>query len=198
MKYTSCLTIKSFRKLELDLFIKFFLNLKRNFINNIFLNFLLIKRSIIFKFNLNSIDYIDIIKKNHTNILCKIILNKYYFTYDNNINYLSILYKIFKNKYNYLHINNFFIDYLIINNIFNFLKLIINNSFSSMPTKRKHITLLRSPHSDKKSREQFVINTYKKYMNDYLCLSNLFLDSNSISLPQTCLISFKHFETLNN
>jgi len=35
----------------------------------------------------------------------------------------------------------------------------------SLPTKRSHITVLRSPHIDKKSREQFEVRTHKRLID---------------------------------
>jgi len=42
-----------------------------------------------------------------------------------------------------------------------FLKLGINSSVFSFPNKRKVITLLKSPHVNKKAKEQFEINYFK-------------------------------------
>jgi ribosomal protein S10 len=36
--------------------------------------------------------------------------------------------------------------------------------FTNLPTKRKIITLLKSPHVNKSAREQFQIKTYKTYI----------------------------------
>ena len=38
-----------------------------------------------------------------------------------------------------------------------------------LPTNKKKITVLRSPHIDKKSREQFEINTHNRVMDILLC-----------------------------
>jgi small subunit ribosomal protein S10 len=39
-------------------------------------------------------------------------------------------------------------------------RIVLSSSF--LPSKKKQFTVLRSPHIDKKSREQFEIRTYKK------------------------------------
>lgn len=39
-------------------------------------------------------------------------------------------------------------------------------NLASLPTVRKHFTVLRSPHTDKKSREQFVFSYYNKLLSD--------------------------------
>lgn len=56
------------------------------------------------------------------------------------------------------NILNIYVKYL-----FNLFKnLQIEYSFISLPTKKKRITLLKSPHVYKKAREQFQLNLYKK------------------------------------
>lgn len=42
-------------------------------------------------------------------------------------------------------------------------KLLIKYRVSNIPTKKKRITLLKSPHVNKKSREQFQHNRYKVF-----------------------------------
>lgn len=44
--------------------------------------------------------------------------------------------------------------------------------FVSLPTKIERFTVLRSPHVDKKSREQFEIKTYKKSLNVFFTFSS--------------------------
>lgn len=42
-----------------------------------------------------------------------------------------------------------------------------NSGFASCPTKKKRFTVLRAPHVDKKSREQFEKKEYSKYISIY-------------------------------
>jgi ribosomal protein S10 len=47
-------------------------------------------------------------------------------------------------------------------------------NFVSLPTKIERFTVLRSPHVDKKSREQFELRKYTKILNLYFDFSNNF------------------------
>ena len=44
-------------------------------------------------------------------------------------------------------------------------KLRVSLTFSSMPKKLKRITLLKSPHVNKKAREQFQVTSYKAFFS---------------------------------
>jgi small subunit ribosomal protein S10 len=50
----------------------------------------------------------------------------------------------------------------------------VTSGFVSLPTKTQRFTVLRSPHVDKKSREQFEIKTHIKTLNLFLNLRNNF------------------------
>jgi ribosomal protein S10 len=49
-----------------------------------------------------------------------------------------------------------------------------NINFVSLPTKVERFTVLRSPHVDKKSREQFELRKHSKILNIYFDFSNNF------------------------
>ena len=93
-------------------------------------------------------------------------LNKMYFLYYNMFEHS--FYIEYYTDINVLHINYFFFLYkmyifilymwLYSLKFLNFYSI----STSSLPTKRKLLTVLRSPHKDKKSREQFKISKLKK------------------------------------
>ncbi len=60
-----------------------------------------------------------------------------------------------------------------------------NKIFIIIKKKKKNYTLLRSPHVNKKSREQFIFQKYK--INCYICDLNLYKLLNF-------LVIFKHFK----
>jgi small subunit ribosomal protein S10 len=45
----------------------------------------------------------------------------------------------------------------------NYLQTLYKGIISPLPTKKKYITVLRSPHVDKKSREQFELSTHSVF-----------------------------------
>ncbi len=69
--------------------------------------------------------------------------------------------------------NNFFLIYyhMLFSKLFFFMFKSVNLSYFSLPIKRNKITILRSPHIDKKSREQFELK------HSYLVLNELSLFS---------------------
>ena len=64
-----------------------------------------------------------------------------------------------------------------------FTKLNIYYSHFTLPIKRKKITLLRSPHVYKKSREQFELKKYKHLIHIYSNCPNSFLKFLIINKP---------------
>jgi small subunit ribosomal protein S10 len=50
---------------------------------------------------------------------------------------------------------------------------IVNHNFVSLPTTIEKFTVLRSPHVDKKSREQFEIRTYSKSLTLFFFSKNM-------------------------
>lgn len=161
-------------------------------------------------FSLLKINIIDFYKKN---ILCLCLgstNNIYLFTYYKaNINLYQIynvefnkIIKINNNAYFlFKDLNNFillyrdyvFILYLWLYSIklLNFYKL----NISSIPSKKSLYTVLRSPHKDKKSREQFKISKIKKsfFYPSFLNCNNNLLFKNFVN--ETILI--KHIITIN-
>jgi hypothetical protein len=110
--------------------------------------------------------------------LKKNYLNKYKYICTKNIfikNYISFLSLfLYKNKlfnlnfffYLLLHYYIFMLIYLIVIK-FNYVFLW---NISKLPTKSYKFTILRSPHIDKRSREQFEITTHKSIINGYSIL----------------------------
>ena len=78
-----------------------------------------------------------------------------------NLNSINILY--YYNYFFYLYKTFIFINYIWLYSI-KFLNF-YNLNISSLPTKKKIFTVLRSPHKDKKAREKFKINKIKKIIS---------------------------------
>jgi hypothetical protein len=70
---------------------------------------------------------------------------------------------------------NYLANYSFIIFLSNFLVGLSGSSPVSLPTTNKHFTVLKSPHTDKKSREQFVLSNYTKAMTDLLSFSSYFV-----------------------
>ncbi|MGX7576415.1 30S ribosomal protein S10 [Candidatus Vidania fulgoroideorum] len=79
--------------------------------------------------------------------------------------------------------------------IINFLSYLKKNFISykgpfSLPLKIKKFDILRSPHKDKDSRDQFEIRTYKKIIYIYYCNNNIFNKIMSLSIPSCIKVIF--------
>lgn len=112
-------------------------------------------------------------------------LNKYSYYYIKNINlinyvpfslFFSILYK--KKLFNF----NFFFQLLLNYYLFTLISFIIIKfnyistwNISRLPIKSYKFTILRSPHIDKRSREQFEIVTHKSVINGYGILEHEYI-----------------------
>jgi Ribosomal protein S10p/S20e len=152
----------SFRKYSFNRYILLLIRTYKLFSNQLFLSMNSVKYNTLLhiiyikQFIYTNINFI-------TSISClRLLLDLSYF--NNNTNLLNI-------DINYS--NTFFLPYSVsiyyelINMIYNlfFIFIITTNftfSLSSLPNTRKLFTLLRSPHTDKKSREQFTITTHSK------------------------------------
>lgn len=122
------------------------------------LKFILLKK-ILFYLLLNNIKFYIFLLYNIKNL----ILIKFF----KNFNFIFFKNKLLKASYNlFLKINNF-----------NFVKIFIfyNNNFIfsnfCLPKKYSLFTLLKSPHTDKRSREQFHLISYKSTLKYPLFLS---------------------------
>ncbi len=60
-----------------------------------------------------------------------------------------------------------------------------------LPTKRKIFTVLRSPHVNKKSREQFVLNTHKRVLDIYSTSSKTIDALMKLELPSGIEVEIK-------
>ena len=65
----------------------------------------------------------------------------------------------------------------------------LNVTVSALPTKNKFFTILKSPHVNKKSREQFCLEIHKKVF--FLKNVNLFLIKNFLKTVSSKGIAFK-------
>lgn len=198
MTFISKLSITSFRKFELNLLLKFFLRVKKIFIANLLSELVLCKFNILLKltlhlpFNSIVIKYID----KHTFNSC---LSSNYFYLDHNnflnstpINYFS---SYFLTLYPKIY-SKLLIHFMYLNFSLKVLSKIKLNSFSSMPTRKKLFTVLRSPHTDKKSREQFTLKRYRKVLSDSFGFYNFIHTFTSIFGIKTCQLKYKKYSYL--
>lgn len=75
-------------------------------------------------------------------------------------------------------------------------KLLITYKVSNIPTITKRITLLKSPHVNKKSREQFQHNTYKAFFKVKSALSIKVLKYIILNKPKTVQVVVSQDRTL--
>lgn len=68
-------------------------------------------------------------------------------------------------------------------------KLNIPFTTSNMPNKKKRVTLLKSPHVNKKAREQFQINSYKTFFKVQNVISIRILKYIILNKPKTVKVS---------
>ncbi|MGX7586125.1 30S ribosomal protein S10 [Candidatus Vidania fulgoroideorum] len=59
-----------------------------------------------------------------------------------------------------------------------------------LPLKIKKFDILRSPHKDKDSRDQFEIRNYKKVIYVYVCNNILFTKIMNLSIPSSIDVNF--------
>jgi small subunit ribosomal protein S10 len=73
-----------------------------------------------------------------------------------------------------------------------FKKLLLKYSLFNIPTKKRKITLLKSPHVHKKAREQFQLNMYKKtiYIKNFKNIN--YLNNFILNKPKLININIKH------
>ncbi len=62
-----------------------------------------------------------------------------------------------------------------------------------LPTKKKIFTVLRSPHVNKKSREQFVLNTHKRLLDIYSSSSKTIDALMKLELPSGIEVEIKAY-----
>ncbi|WP_458659119.1 30S ribosomal protein S10 [Candidatus Vidania fulgoroideorum] len=93
--------------------------------------------------------------------------------------------KIILESYSIKILNNYIIFFS------NFLKKssIFYKGPINIPYRKKFFTLLRSPHVDKKSRDQFEIRIYKKFF--YILIYDKKFIKNLVVLNKPCEISFR-------
>ena len=72
-------------------------------------------------------------------------------------------------------------------------KLGVISSFSNIPKKCKRITLLKSPHVNKKAREQFQFVSYKGLFSFKSSISLKILKYIMINKPKTVKIVLSHY-----
>lgn len=72
-------------------------------------------------------------------------------------------------------------------------KLNVSYSLSYLPTRKKRITLLKSPHVNKKSKEQFQFTTYKLLVSLNVSLEVKELKFLIMNKPKTVKITLSRF-----
>lgn len=165
MKYNSRLVLKSFRKNDIHIISEFIFKLKMNIFKNLITNLFFSKIRILSKISLSLfLDQNIFLNLNKKYIFD--ILNLNYFYSDTYYNSLNFNYIIDKPCQNISLFYNIMYDLCILNFILEYIAKIKIKSFSHMPKRRKHFTVLKSPHTDKKSREQFVLISYRKSTDD--------------------------------
>ncbi|MDF2698981.1 MAG: Ribosomal protein S10p/S20e [Haloplasmataceae bacterium] len=173
-------------KLKLDFFIKSFY---KNEEFNITSYFSELNNSLLYKFN-KELDRLSFLQKMLISFYIKnlnsLIKRNSYFMFDcysfSSVNKYITSYRYDKYikqlcKLNFLYFFLYFFFVLSILYISLKLNLASSVKFSKLPNKISKLTLLRSPHIDKKSREQFELLTHKSYVRSL----NLF-DNNIFSL----------------
>jgi len=167
LNINSNIIVKSFYKNEDINVISSFNKLNVNILDNITTNLLELK------YFYKLIGYLYI--KNNNSLLN----NNFFINIDNS--YSNKLYLVSSNKFNLknkvnLNIIYFLFNYYLLFFVFNLNLKIKNNkklySISKLPNKISKITVLRSPHIDKKSREQFEILTHKSYIQSVNLFNN--------------------------
>jgi hypothetical protein len=179
------------------LLINFFSILKNIFLKNIFFELILFKSSILFKLFLNLFSYQYLIKYNFKVPLSINLFNNYFFLERSNYLNCIVYYNLYNNSNNNLLtlLNTLLHNKLTINSILKFINSLHFNYFSSIPTRNKCITVLRSPHTDKKSREQFILKEYKKCIKNKngLDFFNLFINIKKVFALNTCVLKNKKY-----
>ena len=165
MKHNSRLVLKSFRQNDIHIISEFIFKLKMKIFKNLITNLFFSKIRILSKISLSLfLDQNIFLNPNKKYILDTLNLNYFYsdmYYYPYNLNYI-----INKSGESNRFIYNFVYDLCILNFILEYISKIKIKSFSHMPRKRKHFTILKSPHTDKKSREQFALVSYRKSTDD--------------------------------
>lgn len=148
----------------------FFYFLKKVFMYKKFFLFFFIKRLFLNLFNNIKSTY-SFLLLNKSNYL----INDYFYSFIKE-GTLNDLFFCTKEKYNFslnLNFNNVISMYylMLFSKLFFFMFKSVNLSYFSLPIKRNKFTILRSPHIDKKSREQFELK------HSYIVLNELSLFS---------------------
>lgn len=186
LKKTIILKILFLFKLIINLWKNRFLNWKNT------LKYYVKKCKIIYFLNIKNYYIKQLLCFNVSNFLITKYNSKYleFKFYLNNLLFIDYYYLIDIKKIYNLYIKYIFIIYIWLYSIKLLNFYLIN--ISSIPSKKSLYTVLRSPHKDKKSREQFKIRKLKKNFYYPSFLSNNILFSNYVN--ETILI--KNIETI--
>lgn len=165
MKHCSRLVLKSFRKNDIHIISEFISKLKIKVLKSLIINLFFSKIKILSKISLSLfLDQDILLNPNKRYILDTLNLNYFYsdmYYCSSNLNYV-----INRSRQNVSLFYKFIYDLYILSFILEYISGIKVKSFSHMPKKRKHFTVLKSPHTDKKSREQFALVSYRKFTDD--------------------------------
>ena len=165
MKYNSRLVLKSFRKNDIHIISEFIFKLKMKIFKNLTTNLLFSKIKILSRISLSLfLDQNVFLNSNKKYILDTLNLN--YFYSDVYYNSINLNYIVHRPVQNTSFFYNIIYDLCILNFLLEYISRIKVKSFSHMPRRRKHFTVLKSPHTDKKSREQFALVSYRKSTDD--------------------------------
>lgn len=118
------------------------------------------------------------------------VLDNYF---KSNTSSTNISYKLFGMKNIYL-LCNILCNYIYMNFIILSIPSVSGSNIVSLPKKTKSFTVLRSPHTDKKSREQFKLVQYSHFFMDRLGIFNLIFNEYKILLMSSLLLQFQNTE----
>jgi len=146
----------------------FFYFLKKIFMYKKFFLFFFLKRLFLnlFKNIKQAYSFLLLNKSNY-------IINNYFYSMIQESFFSNTNFTFLEKNSSSVCFNNFFLIYyhMLFSKLFFFMFKSVNLSYFSLPIKRNKITILRSPHIDKKSREQFELK------HSYLVLNELSLFS---------------------
>lgn len=196
MKYSSSLILNSFRKNDIEIISKFITKLKFRIFRNIVDNLLLVKIKVLSKIFLFLFLDNNIVLGNNKKSLFEIINLNYFYTDINNILF-SNNYKIYNYNNNMHLFYNFMYDLCLLNFILEYLSGLRIKSFSHMPKKRKHFTVLKSPHTDKKSREQFSLVSYRKFIYDKFDILHNVIKYTGLLDYESCQFIYRKFTNIS-
>lgn len=196
MKYNSRLILRSFRKNEIHTISEFIFKLKIEILKLVAQNLINAKNKLLSKILLVIFHDSNMSINNKREILLTSInVNYFYSDIYQNKNISNFVFN--RSVLNIGLFYNFLYDYILLDFVIEYISKYKIKSFSHMPKRRKHFTVQRSPHTDKKSREQFVLDLYSKSINDkHGVLYNIIKYTNLLA-HNSCQIIYKKYNKIN-